>query len=339
MREPAFWHRPAGWQAELLAPLAALYGAVSEARMRRPGRTAQVPVICIGNYHLGGAGKTQVARTLARLLRQDGAEPVFLSRGHGGTLAGPVMVDPRRHRAAEVGDEPLVLAQDGTVIVARDRAAGSILAETIGPGPIVMDDGFQNPSLHKDLSILVVDAVRGIGNGRVFPAGPLRAPLPVQLERTDMLVVIGNGEGARDLIAAVTGRGIAVFHADIVPDAGGVAALHGHAVFAFAGIGDPDRFRRTLSEAGLDVRRHRWFDDHHGFTAQDMASLAAEADQEGLRLITTEKDFVRLRTDPALQSFVPRVTVCAVTLRFADERGLAEAMRSRLAASKIQRKS
>src|SRR6266849_1029797 len=183
MREPSFWWRePAAGALVpiLLAPLAAAYGAVAAARLVRPGNSAGVPVLCVGNLTVGGAGKTPTALALARMLAAAGRRPIFLSRGYGGTLAGPVHVDPKRHRAADVGDEPLLLARSAPTVVARDRVAGAAMAHATGAGSIVMDDRFQSPNLHKDLSILVVDGRRGVGNAQVFPAGPLRAPLDAQ---------------------------------------------------------------------------------------------------------------------------------------------------------------
>ena len=174
MREPSFWWGEASLASALLAPLAAIYGAVAQARLGARGRRAGAPVVCIGNLTVGGAGKTPTALAVARMLAAAGERPVFLSRGYGGTLAGPVRVDPARHGAHDVGDEPLLLARTAPTIVARDRVKGAAIAA--GASVIVMDDGFHNPSLAKDFSVLVVDARRGIGYGRVIPAGPLRAP-------------------------------------------------------------------------------------------------------------------------------------------------------------------
>ncbi|MFN5490418.1 MAG: tetraacyldisaccharide 4'-kinase, partial [Bradyrhizobium sp.] len=201
MREPAFWHRPTSWIASLLSPLAALYGAVAARRMRRPGADAGIPVICVGNYHVGGAGKTPTVLALAKLLRELDERPVVLSRGYGGRLEGPVKVDRDRHSAADVGDEPLMMAASLPVVVSRDRAAGLALARAQDASVILMDDGFQNPSVAKNVSLIVIDAMRGVGNGRVIPAGPLRAPLSPQLARTDALVVVGEGSAAAKIAA------------------------------------------------------------------------------------------------------------------------------------------
>src|ERR1700733_7676963 len=196
MREPAFWYRPPSWISRLLMPLGALYGLVAGQRLLRQGFDAGIPVLCVGNYHVGGAGKTPTVLALARILRALGETPVVLSRGYGGRLRGPVMVDPARHVAGDVGDEPLMMSQEVPVAVARNRIDGVALAKSQRASVILMDDGFQNPSLAKDASLIVIDSERGLGNGRVLPAGPLRAPLKLQLARTDALIVVGEGKAS-----------------------------------------------------------------------------------------------------------------------------------------------
>src|SRR5215470_6448381 len=227
MREPGFWYRPASWKSHMLRPLASLYGAVAARRLRRKGFNAGIPVLCVGNYHGGGAGKTPTVLALADLLRELGETPVVLSRGYRGKLRGPVRVDAFRHGADDVGDEPLMMSQRVNVVVARDRVDGVALAKSLAATIILMDDGFQNPSVAKDASLIVIDSERGLGNGRVFPAGPLRAPLPPQLVRTDALVVVGDGEASAAIAAAVTAKGGQVFAAHLKPDEGAVAALSG----------------------------------------------------------------------------------------------------------------
>ena len=295
MREPAFWYRPRSVASYALWPLGALYGAIAEWRMMRQGADAGIPVICVGNYHVGGAGKTPTVLALTKLLRALGETPVLLSRGYGGRLKGPVMVDRARHAAADVGDEPLMMARDVPVAVARDRLDGVALAKSQGATMIVMDDGFQNPRLLKDASLIVIDSERGLGNGEVFPAGPLRAPLQPQLARTDALVLIGDGRAANDVAAELAKRDKPELRARLKPDAASLARLLGRKVFAFAGIGDPERFFRTLRACGIEVARTRAFADHHMFSGEEIAALAAEALREQLTLVTTEKDLARLR--------------------------------------------
>ena len=319
MREPAFWYRPRSPQSLVLGPLGALYGAITARRMAREGVDAGIPVICVGNYHVGGAGKTPTVLALTRLLRELGETPVVLSRGYGGRLKGPVMVDRERHAASDVGDEPLMMARDVPVAVARDRVDGVALAKSQGATVILMDDGFQNPQLLKDTALIVIDGARGLGNGRVFPAGPLRAPLKPQLARTDALVVIGGGDAADEVAAAISARGKPVLRAHLQPDASAVAQLAGKRVLAFAGIGDPERFFRTLRASGIAVARTRPFADHHIFAPEEIAALAADARREQLSLVTTEKDLARLRgRDGVPGGIVP----FAVELAFDDPAGL-----------------
>ena len=294
MREPAFWHRPRSLKSHLLQPLAALYGAVAARRMMRKGVDAGLPVICVGNYHVGGAGKTPTVLALTKLLREFGERPVVLSRGYGGRLKGPVMVDRARHLAADVGDEPLMMVRDVPVVVARDRRDGVALARSSGATVVLMDDGFQNPGIRKDAALVVIDSERGLGNGKVFPAGPLRAPLKAQLARTDALVVIGGGRAADDVAAELARRNKPELRARLKPDAEAVARLLGKPVFAFAGIGDPERFFRTLRASGIELARTRAFADHHMFSNEEIAAVAAEARREQQTLVTTEKDLARL---------------------------------------------
>lgn len=295
MREPAFWYRPRSFKSHALRPLGALYGAIAERRMLRKGFDAGIPVICVGNYHVGGAGKTPTVLALTKLLRELGETPVVLSRGYGGRLKGPVMVDRVRHTAADIGDEPLMMVRDVPVTVAHDRLDGVVLAKSQGATVILMDDGFQNPRLLKDASLIVIDSERGLGNGKVFPAGPLRAPLKAQLARTDALVLIGDGHAADGVAAELAKRNKPALRARLKPDAASIVQLHGKKVFAFAGIGDPERFFRSLRACGIEVARTRAFADHHMFSHDELAALAADAWREQLTLVTTEKDLARLR--------------------------------------------
>ncbi|WP_375785271.1 tetraacyldisaccharide 4'-kinase [Bradyrhizobium sp. Pha-3] len=322
MREPAFWHRPSSWTSQLLRPLAALYGAVAARRMQHAGVDAGIPVICVGNYHVGGAGKTPTVLALAKLLRELDERPVVLSRGYGGRLAGPVKVDRDSHTAADVGDEPLMMAATLPVVVSRDRAAGLALARAQNASVILMDDGFQNPSVLKDTCLIVIDATRGVGNGRVIPAGPLRAPLSPQLERTDALIVVGEGSGAKKIAAEITSRGKPILLAHLRPDEASLSPLRGQRVLAFAGIGDPARFFNSLRASGVDVVRNRAFPDHHAFTKDEIAQLVADASGEALTLVTTEKDLARLRDPAGMPAWARAIVPFAVTLQFEDAAAL-----------------
>ena len=333
MREPPFWWRDAGIASLLLAPLGAAYGAVAARRLAREGRRAGVPVICVGNPTIGGAGKTPAALATARILQRLGERAVFLSRGYGGALSGPVQVDPLQHRAAHVGDEPLLLARAATTVVARDRVLGARAAIAAGANVIVMDDGFQNPSLAKDFSILVIDGRRGVGNGRVIPAGPLRAPLPAQLDRAHALIVVGK-VGSPDVVAQARARGLPVFHARLEPDAGFVSALGAGRALAFAGIGDPDKFFATLRDAGIAVAAARRFADHHRYTAAEATALCEDADREGLVLVTTEKDLARMQGDDRAAQLAAHAHALPVTLAFDDEAAFSALLGKRIAAAR-----
>ena len=318
MREPRFWHGPSSLKSHLLRPLAALYGAIAARRMQRNGLDAGVPVICVGNYHVGGAGKTPTVLALAKLLRDLGETPVVLSRGYGGKLHGPVRVDPERHAAADVGDEPLMLAASLPVVVSRQRADGVPLARSLAATVILMDDGFQSPAVAKDASLIVIDGHRGIGNGQVFPAGPLRAPLPPQMARTDALIIVGNGKAAETVAAGIAHQGKPVLRAHLAPDHASVASLRGKRVLAFAGIGDPARFFATLQASGVDVAQQRAFADHHAFSKAEIDSLIADAGRDALTLVTTEKDLARLWSGGGLPDWAKPIVPFAVTLEFED---------------------
>jgi tetraacyldisaccharide 4'-kinase len=324
MREPAFWHGPASLNSHLLKPLGALYGAIAAQRLQRKGLNAGIPVLCVGNYHVGGAGKTPTVLALAKLLGELGETPVVLSRGYGGALRGPVRVDPARHGASDVGDEPLMLASHLPIVVSRNRADGVPLARAQGATVILMDDGFQSPAVVKDASLIVIDSVRGIGNGQVFPAGPLRAPLRPQLARTDALIVVGDGTAAAPVAAEIAAQGKPVLSAHLKPDEAVAAELRGRRVLAFAGIGDPARFFNTLRASGVDVVEQRAFADHHPYSQSEIEGLIIEAKRDGLILVTTEKDLARLR-DRA-QQIVPFV----VTLEFDDPALLRKFVSARL---------
>jgi tetraacyldisaccharide 4'-kinase len=317
MRDPAFWWAERSTAAALLAPLGACYGIVAARLMARPGRKAPVPVICVGNFTVGGAGKTPTAIAIARFLLGSGRCPFFLSRGYGGRVTGPVRVE--HQRAIEVGDEPLLLGRVAPTIVARNRLVGALAAAEGGADAIVMDDGLQNPSVDKDLAIAVVDGRRGIGNGRIFPAGPLRAPLEAQLDHIDAVLLVGSADRAAErAIDAAQRRELPVFHGELRPAPAAVAALAGKRTLAFAGIADPDKFFATLEAHGIPVAVRKPFPDHHRYAPDEMAVLVACAQRDGLKLVTTEKDMARMNGDPAAIDLIGRSAVLPVTLTFTD---------------------
>jgi tetraacyldisaccharide 4'-kinase len=297
VRTPEFWYRSdggilAGLLPGLLAPAAAVYRRVAMRRSEavRPWR-APVPVVCVGNVVAGGTGKTPVTLSIGGRLARRGLDVHFLSRGYGGALAGPVRVDPARHTAAEVGDEPLLLAQVRPTWVARDRRDGVLAAAGAGAGVVVMDDGFQNPSVVKDVAIVVIDGPRGFGNGRTIPAGPLREPLAAGLARADAIVLIRpDSSGSAGSIAPQP-----ILYACLKPDTECAQRLAGRAVVAFAGIGHPQKFFTTLREMGCTLVATHAFADHHVYRAREIAAIVRQAEAARAVPVTTAKDFVRLQ--------------------------------------------
>lgn len=290
MRAPDFWRQDNASSrlvSALLSPLAALYtmGGRRRRAHAKPYR-AKARVICAGNLTVGGTGKTPVAIAIARLLVAKGDGVYFLTRGYGGKLSGPVLVDANVHSATEIGDEALLLARAAPTIVSRDRAQGAQLAESLGAKIIVMDDGHQNFDLVKDLSLVVVDAETGFGNGRVIPAGPLREPVSDGLARADAIILVGDGN------PKMPPHRLPVIAAHIKPV--DPRALRGKKILAFAGIGRPEKFFAMLEAMGAYIAGRKGFADHHMFSATELSDLRAAAKTLGASLVTTEKDWVRL---------------------------------------------
>ena len=317
LNPPKFWYQDKpGLAAGLLSPLAGLVGGYASRRQSQSGYKASIPVICVGNLTVGGTGKTPTALYLARLVRAKGLRPHFLSRGYGGKETGPLRVDPNRHLAKDVGDEPLLLAAHGPAWIAADRAEGAKAIEQIkgdgGADVIIMDDGFQNPGLQKDISLLVMDATTGLGNGKVMPAGPLREQAADGFARADGVMIIGDEEDAQACAEKWLSVGLNWTHGSLQAGPENLW-LAGQKLVAFAGIGRPQKFYDTLTQLGGEVVATHDFPDHHPYKPQDMILLMRDVERTGGVLVTTEKDAVRLPL-----SARGRVTIVRVDLEVKD---------------------
>ena len=314
MRTPEFWYpangRRTGPLPWLLAPFAMCYMFAGWLRafLARPYR-APVPVICVGNLAAGGTGKTPVALALAARLLDKGVKAHFLTRGYGGNIAGPVRVDQTRHRASDVGDEALLLAARAPCWVAHNRKAGAMAAIAAGAELLILDDGHQNPHLAKDLSLLLIDAERGFGNGRVIPSGPLREPVMRGLARANAVLMIGDGGNFPDFEKTQLRAHRQLSNPD---------SLRNQRLFAFCGIGAPQQFFDMLRQAGADLAGARAFPDHHPFTDDEIKQILSSAMTADATPVTTEKDWVRL--SPPMRQ---KILAIGMEIRFSDEPALA----------------
>jgi tetraacyldisaccharide 4'-kinase len=312
MRAPEFWDAPPGLAAGLLAPAGAAWSAAAVLRraLIRPYR-APVPVVCVGNLVAGGSGKTPIVLSLAQLLSERGIGVHIVTRGYGGRLTGPVRVDPQAHDADAVGDEALLLTAAAPCWVARDRVAGIRSAAEAGAGVVLLDDGFQNPSFEKDLSLLAIDAGYGFGNARVIPAGPLREPAVAGLARADAVVLIGDGPPPPEIERSR----LPVLRATFEPVEG--ERFAGRRMLAFAGIGRPAKFFSTVKTTGAELVAARSFPDHHRFSAPEITGLRREAEAADATLVTTAKDRVRIPSTERQD-----IEMLAVELRWQDPAAL-----------------
>ncbi len=302
MQPPDFWKKDpdhVGLWPLVLTPLSKLWQWAGKRRWQQgPHVKIGVPVICVGNVNLGGTGKTPTVIEIVSRLIVMGKTPHVVTKGYKGQLQGPVQIDPTKHTANDVGDEPLLLAAFASTWVARDRLLGARAAQAAGADVIVLDDGLQNPAVAKDLTILVVDAQMGFGNGHVVPAGPLREQIDAAVEKSDLLLTIGpKGAGHRDFLDSwPVVKSLPHAASTITPLKTGMDWQGLHAL-AFAGIGRPEKFYQTLKDMGVVLKSVRSFDDHQSLSNAVLMRLEKEAWALGAQLVTTEKDAVRLPKD------------------------------------------
>jgi tetraacyldisaccharide 4'-kinase len=327
LKAPRFWAKPRPTLfARLLQPTSWAYGRVTAQRMQGQGERAGAPTICVGNFTIGGAGKTPTALALARMLISEGRRVAFLSRGYGGVKrVEPLLVEADAHTAAMVGDEPLLLAKLAPCWVGTDRVRSARSAVEAGADTLILDDGVQNPGLVKDLAFAVVDGESSFGNGLCIPAGPLRAPLSAQLPFVQALIVLGGDDDAASRIEALA-PGKPLIRASLEPDALAAAPLIGREVVAFAGIARPEKFYATLRRVGAQIVATRDFPDHHPYTQREVEALFEESRGRGALLVTTEKDLVRLSGRQARA-----VLTLPVTLRFEEPASVRRILRQAVA--------
>lgn len=320
MKAPKFWQNPTpSWLALLVFPLSCFYNFLLYLRLKRKGYKSQIPVLCVGNYVLGGAGKTPTALALCSMLEEQGYRCVFLSRGYGGRFKGPLLVDLNKHTSKEVGDEPLLLARSAPTIISKSRVSGCHYCEQLNADIIIMDDGMQNPSLLKDLTFAVWDEVRGAGNGLPFPSGPLRGSFAIQecLAQAIILISPFEKESKNQSFSKVSDFNIPVFKSYLKVKTREKEFIKGKNIIAFAGIGYPEKFFETVRECEAVLVQTHSFADHHPYQREDILKLLKQSKEEQAILLTTEKDYVRLL--PVLsQDELKKIYTLPVYLEFSE---------------------
>lgn len=312
---PPFWWEKPDWRAYALYPVSKAYGSIARRRMINARREKlDVPVICVGNFTVGGTGKTPVSIALARQALKMNLTPGFLSRGYGGTIHEPHVVDRKQDSARQVGDEPLLLSEHAVTAITPNRIAGARLLMERGCNLLIMDDGFQSAQIHMDYALIVVDGRYGIGNGHVLPAGPLRAPLIDQIRFVTGIVRMGEDKAGEAVVRQAARAGRPIFEAWLRPRGGD--RLAGRRFLAFAGIGHPEKFFDTVREAGGDVVVSRPFPDHHFYSNDELKELVDTALSDELEMITTAKDHARLRSGIASADIVDRLNVLEIDAVF-----------------------
>ena len=328
MRPPEFWNNKPGqpglWP-QILSPLSKLWQWSGVRRWKKGLHiNIGIPVICIGNVNLGGTGKTPTVIEIVTRLIAMGKNPHVVTKGYKGELIGPVVVDPSIHTANDVGDEPLLLAAFAPTWVSKDRHIGARAARAYGADVIVLDDGLQNPAIAKDLTILVVDAEMGFGNGHVVPAGPLRETIEDAVAKANLLLTIAPNSETHDRFLYNWDAVKKLPHAaaSIKPLKTGMDWKGMHAL-AFAGIGRPEKFFNTLKELGVVLKGTRSFDDHQTISTSLLLRLEKEAWEMGAQLVTTEKDAVRLPKE-----WQQKVLTVPVRLEIHNPKIVAKALKS-----------
>lgn len=285
MKTPKYWQSNS-FISKLLTPLGKMYGIAAQLRLRlKKSQKIDIPVICVGNITAGGTGKTPVSVSVAKMLITALHHPIFVTRGYGGKLQN-VLVNNKKHTAQDVGDEPLLLSEQAPVVVNADRYAGALLAVKEGADVVIMDDGFQNPTLHKDLSFLVFDGHYGLGNGKIIPAGPLRETFDDGIKRADALIILGKD---KHNLAERTKLPVFFGHTEPIQ-----TTVENSDVIAFAGIGHPQKFYHTLQQQGYNVVETIDFPDHHFYKKEEIEQILQRANELNAEVYTTGKDFVKI---------------------------------------------
>lgn len=312
---PPFWWEKRDWRARALYPLSCIYSFVATKRMINARREKlDVPVLCVGNFTVGGTGKTPVAIALAKQAKKMHLTPGFLSRGYGGSIGEPHVVDRKHDSARQVGDEPMLLAEHALTATTPNRVAGAKLLMQRGCDLLIMDDGFQSAQIHMDYALVVVDGRYGIGNGHVLPGGPLRARLIDQVRLATGIVRMGEDKAGEAVVRQAARAGRPIFNAWL--RARGADKFAGRRFLAFAGIGHPDKFFKTVTQVGGEIVMSRSFADHHFYANDELRELVETAEGAGLELITTAKDFARLRNGTARKELLDKLNVLEIDAVF-----------------------
>lgn len=313
MRAPQFWYEPNTWKAKFLYPLGYFYNLLTllRGKLAKP-QSYSCLTICIGNLNVGGTGKTPTTIALAQHFLKKGLQVHVVSRGYKGKFQGTFLVDPQKHKSDEVGDEPLLMSEFTSVWVSNKRKNGIAAAENAGAQIVLLDDGFQDPSFHKDFSLIVVDGEKGFGNKKCMPAGPLRENIVQGFKRADALVIVGQRIYKFDTFPTH----LKIIHSTLKPIETGMNWKEGK-YLAFAGIADPSKFFKTLRSLGANLIDCVALSDHQNLDGQVLKRLERKANSAHAQLVTTEKDAVRLSN-----TFRKKVLSLPVRIEFDDKNEL-----------------